>query len=215
MDCYFRVDRLLGLLLVGLIATYFFGCRTAQQKLQGYSSNNAELQPPSEKLTLGSFESLIGTPYMIAPISTEPEYRFSSSTGSFVYNFYFVDTNTLTGRRLVPKNNWRFLQSEKLGAFSKNGSFTKTQGLWFVVVKKDSDGDRQLSDRDQQTIALCDQAGRNYTEVISGIDRVLGSYRKGNSTLQVLYRANGKNLITEIDVPTRKPIKTSELSAIE
>ncbi len=216
MDCYFRFDRLLMFLLVGSITLNFFGCTTVQQKVQELSPpNNAEVPPPSEKLTLGSFESLGGTPFMLAPVSIEPDYRYSSSTGANVYNFYFVDTNTLTGRRLVPKNNWRFLQSDKLGTFDKNGALIKTQGLWFVVIKNDSNGDRQLSDRDQQTIAICDEAGKNYTEIISQVDRVLGSYRKGNSRLQVLYRAKGKNLITEIDVETRRAVKTSALPAIQ
>lgn len=203
------------LMTLGITSCRIFDSGKAQ------NSNTApgtELPSP-KKLYLDAFQPLTGTAYIIAAIQAESSDRSGFSSSSYglpsATNYLFVNTDTLAGSRLVPTNQWRFLQSERLGQRRRSGEVAVVQALWYLVVKTDTDGDKQLTDRDRQVVALSDATGKNYTEVISQIDRLLGSNRKGDSILQVFYVSSGKNLVSEINFQTRKVVRTEALPALE
>lgn len=177
-----------------------------------------ELSSP-KNLSLDAFQPLTGTAYVVAAVQAEQSDRSGFSSSSYglpsATNYLFVNTDTLAGSRLVPTNQWRFLQSERLGQRRRNGEVAVVQALWYLVVKTDTDEDKQLTDRDRKVVALSDATGKNYTEVISQVDRVLGSNRKGDSILQVFYVSGGKHLASEINFQTRKVVRTEPLPALE
>jgi hypothetical protein len=189
---------------------------TACQKQQESIANSQ----PVKKMVLGNFELLSGSPFLLATVNTvqDERYQFSSSSSgsssTYVHNYLFFNRTDLSAHRLVPKNDWLFLQHEKLGQY-RNGDLIKVEGLWYAVVKEDTSSDKQLTELDRKTIAMSDVAGKSYTEVISQVDRILGTHRKGATTLQIFYSLNDKNFVTEINIQTRQVIRTRELPSIQ
>jgi hypothetical protein len=196
---------------VGLIALISL-CTSCEKQ---HSVANSQ---PVGKLVLGSFELLKGNPYLVAAVNDEDTrypFALSSSSGSVhVRNYLFFNPANLSAHRLVPKNNWLFLQDEKLGQF-KNGNLIKVEGLWYAVVTTDTNGDNQLTSQDRMVIAMSDAAGKNYTNVVTQVDRILGTHQKGTSTLQILYTLADKNFVTEVNIRTRQVIRTLELASIQ
>lgn len=192
------------------------GFYTACQKQQESIANSQ----PVKKMALGNFELLSGSPFLLATVNINQDERYqfslssSSSSSTYVYNYLFFNRANLSAHRLVPKNDWLFLQHEKLGQF-KNGDLVKVEGLWYAVVKEDTNSDKQLTELDRKTIAMSDVTGKNYTEVIPQIDRILGTHRKEATTLQIFYGLNDRNFVTEVNIQTRQVIRTRELPSIQ
>jgi hypothetical protein len=213
-------DRAIYFAIVTITALSLTSCTIfSSDKAQNQTTAPEAELPAPKKLNLDTFQSLTGTPYIVTAVQAEQTDRPFLSSSSYglpsATNYLFVNTNTLKASRLVPANRWRFLQSEKLGQRRRNGEVSVVQGLWYLVVKTDTNGDKELTERDRKVVALSDEEGKNYTEVISQVDRVLGTHRKGDSILQVFYVSEGKNLVSEVDFLTRKVVRTETLPALE
>jgi hypothetical protein len=67
-------------------------------------SNNGNLQ---QQMYLGVFEPLNGTPYLIAAISSQQNYRqtYYDKEALSIRNFLFFDASNKTGRKLIPKTH--------------------------------------------------------------------------------------------------------------
>lgn len=199
---------------MGLIA--LSSLYTACQKQQDSIANSQ----PIKKMVLGNFELLNGSPFLLASVDDIQDERYqlslssSSSSSTHIRNYLFLNKTDLSAHRLVPKNEWLFLQNEKLGQF-KNGDLIKVEGLWYAVVKEDTNSDKQLTELDRKTIAMSDVTGKSYTEVIPQVDRILGTHRKGATTLQIFYDLNDRNFVTEVNIQTRQVIRTRELPSIQ
>jgi hypothetical protein len=84
---------------------------------------------------------------------------------------------------------------------------------WFLysVVKTDTDGDKELSEKDKQTLAISDAIGVGFTEIIQDVDSLLGSAISESNRLLLIYKSAGKNYTSQIDLPSRKVLSTNEL----
>jgi capsid portal protein len=214
---FISVIGLVVLLVLGYMAYRIyqdvFGKRTVSNVVN--SESNANVQT---KISLSSFESLNGTPYLIAAVSSEQDYRQSyyEKEATSIRNFLFVNGSDKSARRLVTKNNFLFLAYEKLGQQTQPQTVVNNvRGILYQVVTSDTNGDKRLSSSDRKTIALSDVSGANYTEVIPQVDIVLGTHQKDEATLLVFWASGGKNFVTEINIPARKVTLTKQLPPLE
>jgi len=180
---------------------------------------NTETNPNIQvKIYLGSFEALNGTPYLMAPVTSQQNYRQSyyEKEASSISNFLFFNSSDKSARRVVPNNKFLFLRSEKLEqSKSPKDGVKKVLGIWYEVVTADSDGDKRLTTDDHKTVALSDVSGENYTEIIRKIDQILGTYQRNDSTLLVFYKSGAKHFVTEINIPARQAVVTQQLPSLE
>jgi hypothetical protein len=218
---FFRIFTLAIGLVVLVVLGYMayriyqnvFGERTVSNVVNTEINANVKT-----KISLSSFESLNGTPYLIAAVSSEQDYRQSyyEKEATSIRNFLFVNGSDKSARRLVTKNDFLFLAYEKLGQQTQQQSVVnKVRGILYQVVTSDTNGDNRLNSSDRKTIALSDVSGANYTEVIPQVDIVLGTHQKEEAALLVFWVSGGKNFVTEINIPARKVTVTKQLPSLE
>ncbi|WP_019499971.1 hypothetical protein [Pseudanabaena sp. PCC 6802] len=210
-----------GILLIGLmgyVAYQIYKYSTRDRSISNViltDSNNSSLK--SNKLGLGAFENIEGTPYLLGAIvlAQESDRGYYTKGASSTTNYLILNVKDKSAIRLVPKNNSLFIRAEKFGKNDRDGKLVQALGLWYVAVKADTNSDRRLTEEDRKIIAVSDVSGANYTEVIPNIDRLLNTFRISETSILTIYEASGKNFVSEIDLAQKKVIETKELPAID
>lgn len=210
-----------GILLIGLMG--YVAYQMYKYSTRDRSASNVIFTDPSNpslkstKVGLGSFEIIEGTPYRMAAIVIEQERDrgYYTKGAASATNYLILNTTDKSAIRLAPKNNSLFIRAEKLGKNDKDGKLVQTSGLWYVLVKADTDNDRRLTEEDRKTVAVSDVSGANYTEVIPKLDRLHNTFRINETRILMAYEIGGKNFVTEVDLAQKKAIETKELPAID
>ena len=207
---------LIMLVVFGYAGYYIF--RDISRERSVYNSVNQESKTDVKvKMNLDNFQSLSGTPYLMAAISSQQNYRHSyyDKTAGSIRNYLFVNGNDKSAKRLLPKNDFLFLDAKNVVEQNPQTKINKVNGIWYTVVNADTNNDKRLDDRDQKTIAVSDVSGNGYTELIKKVDRVLGSHQKNKNNVLVFYESGGKNFFAEIDVSGRKLLTEQNLPVID
>jgi hypothetical protein len=202
------------------------GCSILQNpsKIGGKpDASDATAQPNQSKLFLGTFVAIAGTPYQIAPIDKEQNYRQSltesigsyEKTASSARNFLILNAGDRSAVRVAPKNDWLFLDYEAVGRKNSTGTVTQPKGLLYNLVKADSDKDKRLSNDDVKSVMFSDVSGKNSLEVVPEYDRMLGKFQPAPNLIVFAYSIGQKNLTTTLDLETRKVGETKELPSLE
>jgi hypothetical protein len=205
------------------------------------SGNAAAANSDQAKLQLGAFQELAGSEYLLAPVSS-PSSRegYASDAASsreetrYTRNFLFVNVANQTSHLLFPANDLLILSAENLSekppakaadAAAKNvapqqgadkapeKSENAVKWICYRVVKGDSNQDKHLNANDLMSIALSDVSGLNYTELLSDVRAILHQTRRGDSLI-LIYTANGKNQIAEINLQTKQLVSAKPLQEI-
>lgn len=191
------------------VGRYFLRERTINDlaNAEGQKDNNL-------KMSLGNFRELEGTPYLIAPVNSQKNYRQSSYEKKplNIHNYLFVNGNDKSARQLVRENNFLFLNAQEVVLERRADKIVR--GMWYKVVKADTNNDTRLDDKDKKTIAVSDVSGSDYTEVIDEVDRFLGSHQKTSTTLLVFYEFDGREYVGEIDILKRVLVEKVVLPSI-
>lgn len=209
----------LGLVMLavfGYVGYYMF--RDISRERSVYNSVNQESKTDVKvKMSLSNFQQLSGTPYLMAPINSQQNYRHSyyDKTAGSIRNYLFVNGNDKSAKKLLTKNDFLFLNSQNVVQQNAQTKIDKVNGIWYTLVTTDTNNDKRLDSRDQKIIAVSDVSGNGYTEMIKKIDRVLGSHQKNQNNVLVFYESGGKNFFAEIDVFRRKLIIKQNLPTID
>jgi hypothetical protein len=208
---------LLLIVILGFTAHQIFKYVTRDRSTASVIFNNpSDPNVKTTKVGLGSFEIIEGTPYRIAPVTVEQEVDRGYYTKGAVSptNYLVLNVKDKSAIRLVPKNNTLFIQTQKIGKNDKEGKLIKTSGIWYTVVKADTNDDKRLSEEDRKTIAVSDVSGANYTEVIPKVDRLLNTFQINETNVLMIYETDGKSFVTELDLGQRTAVETKELPVI-
>jgi len=166
------------------------------------------------KTSLGNFRDLEGTSYLMAPVNSHPVSRQNSyeKKTSTIRNYLFVNGNDKSALKLVPQNDFLFLNAQEVVLERRDDKIVR--GMWYEVVKNDTNDDKRLDSNDKKTIAFSDVSGSEYTEIIDGVDRLLGSHQKNSTTLLVFYELDGREYVSEINVLRRVLVENVVLPVI-
>ena len=206
----------LFVLLVFGFAGYQIGRFFLRERVgTGASLANTNLQKDNKvKVSLGSFRELEGTPYLMAPINSQGNNRQNSynKKSPNIRNYLFLNGEDKSSRRLVPENDFVFLNAREVVLERRDDKIVR--GMWYEVVKADSNNDKRLGHEDKKTIAISDTSGSDYTEVIDEVDKLLGSHQKNSTTLLVFYEFDGREYVGEINIPERTLVEKQVLTSI-
>jgi hypothetical protein len=208
---------LLLIIILGFSAYQIYKYVTRDRSTANVIFNNpSDPNVRTTKVGLGAFEIVEGTPYRIAPVTIEQEVDrgYYSKGAVSPTNYLVLNVKDKSAIRLVPKNNSLFIQTQKIGKNDKEGKLVKTSGIWYAVVKADTNDDKRLSEEDRKTIAVSDVSGANYTEVIPKVDRLLNTFQLNETNVLMIYETDGKSFVTELDLSQRTAIETKELPVI-
>jgi len=207
-----------GIGLIVLVVFGFGGYQLGRFFLSEPTANNSANEKPQkdnkEKKSLGNFRELEGTPYLIAPVNSQPNTRSNSyeKKSLTVRNYLFVNGNDKSAEKLVSGHEFVFLNAQEV--FLERRDDKIVRGMWYEVVKADTNNDERLDNKDKKTIAVSDVSGSDYTEIIDGIDRLLGSHQKNSTTLLVFYELDNREYVGEINILRRVLVEQQVLPAI-
>jgi hypothetical protein len=129
-------------------------------------------------------------------------------------NFLFLNISTNESRWLFNGVGQLILDSHTL--FNKlkdaNDQSRTAVAVVHVVVEKDTDGDKRLTEKDAISLATSATDGTNYRKLIEGVDqlysvkqiaddKVLVLYQKNRETVSALYGVPSMALLMQASVP--------------
>jgi hypothetical protein len=207
-----------GLLALGTL--FYSSYRIIQEVFRDRevpSMVNVEPDPGvKSEWTLGDFDRLDGTDYLIAPVHSTQTYQASyyEKGTSAVRNYLFVNGLDKSSRWLVPHNSYLFLSKHEGLIYPSTGE-RYVDWIRYEVIKEDTNRDERMTRDDQRTIAISYPTGEGYLELLSGIDQVLGYEMRDANHLLIFYLTDGTNYLSEIDIANRLVTVTEELPKIE
>ena len=129
---------IVGIGFLVLIVFGFGGYQIGRLFLAEPTANNLVNKKPQgdneAKTSLGDFEELEGTPYLIAPVNSQPISRQNSydKKASTTRNYLFVNSNDKSALKLVPGNNFLFLNAQEVVLERRDDKIVR--GMWYEVV---------------------------------------------------------------------------------
>jgi hypothetical protein len=137
---------------------------------------------------LSGFEQVKGTDYLRAHVYSKQSYEqgYYEKEASATRNYLVANGTDKTSHWLIDGNEQLILNSsdlpERTGVDGPPVKWT-----CYEVVKSDSNHDGRLSESDGRMLAVADGRGLGYTELIVGIDAVLGHTVRDDGTLLYFY----------------------------
>jgi hypothetical protein len=190
-----------------------FACSRSNQPSQ--TKNIKASAAEKNMVTLGAFQSLEGTPSLMATVisidSRSDKLSTSSTywTGNQTRNLVFLDANSLTSQRLFDTNAYIILQTDRYT--QKVEGKTVTRWLSHQIVKNDSDGNQRLDSNDQVSIGISSASGKGYVEVLTGITKIYGLTMVSSGKLIVIYDKEGAKVSSIVDLDKRNVLTTRSI----
>ncbi|WP_299413178.1 hypothetical protein [Acaryochloris sp. IP29b_bin.148] len=213
--------------LVVLMSTPLFWACNRVPIVRRLADVQDQATDPKPDKVLQAFESIPGTPYLVANIaqvkagkSRISSSEFYSRQGGGIANLVFLDSGSLESHSLFDTNQYTIVEAKQypLDEPAPNPEakkIKKTARFVYQVLKKDTNGDKYLDSRDHRTIAISDAFGKQYVEVLTDISQLFNLQPLTGNRLLVVYVKNGTKMVSIIDLSQRKVIQTSNLTKLE
>jgi hypothetical protein len=170
-------------------------------------TGDVKANTPQYTAALGGFQSLKGTPYLMAAVANSwsrsdklSSYE-SGSSGGQNHNLVFLDANSLESYRLFDTNAYVIAQTDQYT--QKVNGKDVTQWLVHEVLKADTDGNKRLDQNDLLTLGVSSASGKRYVEVLTGITEIFGLTMVNSGKLVVVYGKNKAKIASVIDLEKR------------
>jgi hypothetical protein len=206
------LNKIVPLFFALLIPALGSACTRSSEtpRIEGVKDSNSA---PKYTAALGGFQTLKGTPYLMAIMTStgwSREDKLSSyesgSNGGQNHNLVFLDANSLESRRLFNTNDYVITQTDQYT--QKVEGKDVTQWLAHRVLKADTDGDKRLDQNDLQTVGISSANGKQYVEVLTGITAIFGLEMVKPGQLVVVYEKDKAKTASIIDLEKRTIIAT-------
>jgi hypothetical protein len=173
----------------------------------------------SEEFSLGNPGAIPGIPYVQVPLSRGRRYGVGSlySGGSQqAVNYLFLNTSTNESRWLFNGVGQLILDSHVL--FNKlkeaNDSSRAAVAAVHVVVEKDTDGDKRLTEKDAVSLATSAADGTNYRKLIEGVDQLYAVKQIADDKVLVLYQKDRETVSELYGLPSMEPLMRSTVPKV-
>jgi hypothetical protein len=207
------LNVVIRLLLAIPLLTLGFACNRFNQPSQTKDIKASAAEKYMAEL--GTFQSLQGTPYLMATVNgiDSRSDKLSTSgtywTGNQTRNLVFLDANSLASQRLFDTNGYVILQTDRYT--QKEQGKTVTRWLAHQVIKSDSDGNQRLDGNDQISIGISSASGKGYVEVLTGITEIYGLTMVNSGKLVVVYGKEGTKSSSIVDLDKRNVLTTRSI----
>jgi hypothetical protein len=171
--------------------------------------------PPEYTATLGAFQNLKGTPYLMSAVNSGKSWsdKFASSesyeTGAQTRNLVFLDTKSLGSQRLFDTNGYVILETDQYTQTIKSKAVT--QWLVHQVLKADTDSNKRLDRNDLITLGISSASGKRYVEVLTGLTDIFDLTMMTPGKLVVVYGKKGTKAASIVDLDKRSVTATKSL----
>lgn len=207
------LDKIVLLFIALLTSALGFACNRLGETPKSTEDVKDSNSAPKYTAALGGFQSLKGTPYLMAIMTSTGKSRAdklssyeSGSNGGQNHNLVFLDANSLESRRLFNTNDYVIIQTDQYT--QKVEGKDVTQWLVHQVLKADTDGDKRLDQNDLRTVGISSANGTRYVEVLTGITEIFGLEMVKPGQLVVVYGKDKAKTANIIDLDKRTIIAT-------
>lgn len=192
------------LCVVAIAALYFIVAESTRER---HVQNAANLGPEAtrgEQFELVRMAALKGTPILMLELASRQRYSMGShdKTAEAIRNLAFYDSGTATTRWLFPQ--FGLLLTGITPLAERGEPEGKVRWVLLQVVKKDTNNDERLSLQDLKTVGVADYDGQNYKEIVSEVQRVIGTEFVAADVLAVAFSGASADMLIEIDLPRRE-----------
>jgi hypothetical protein len=216
--------------------TYAFSNQEAGHAIVDVADN----QPRDEIWELG-FTRLLNTetPVILIPLHTDKEamkadksliqYPSPSSYSGFairsssIINYFFIDIANNQKRWLFKGNRQLIVQEYPVGGGYKDdyrierprSDDEKTVSMVFEVINKDTDRNGILTLNDKATIGITTATGQSYTELVTGIDRMVGEPVRSGDHVTIVYQKQGRGYTLQVSLNDFSVLDNSQIPKME
>jgi hypothetical protein len=184
-----------GLLAIGVLAfgEYNIYSETTRDRNIRNIVNVQEGAEVEEKWQLGYLSKVQGTPYVMIPLNSDQSYAQSyySKSSSSVRNYLFINSQDNEKHWLFNTNKYLVEDSEFLTEHDYGDEDRRIRAILYKVVKSDTDEDRRLTSKDLKTIGISMPNGKDYKEILQGVDVFVGHRLLDENTLLIVYQKKG------------------------
>jgi len=191
--------------LVAIVAEFL------PDRLAGGTEPAVAVDPGGERLVLGSVEEVDGTPYVLLPLASKRDGKFSSGGSSETRNLLFHDAASGKARWLRPDHaaaiaSYALLRADEPEDAGPGEPRRERPVRWirYEIAPADTDRDGEVTSGDALEIAVSGPGGDPPTTVLTGVDEVLGYAPPRGGTLSVFFRRGHRYVVGEIDLVARK-----------
>jgi hypothetical protein len=181
----------------------------------------AVVAPSGEKLMFTGVEAIEGSPLVVIPLMGDDpsDVGLSGPSGGHVTrNLLFYDAGAGIAQWLRRDHRAAILEHQQLRASGSDhlgGAVAPADDpvrwIRYELATVDTNHDGEVDRDDAIEVALTGIDGKDLAIVIDGIDSVLGYASPGKGKLVVFFRKGGTDQAGEIDLATRKLVKTTPL----
>jgi len=216
------VWRINGVLIlsVGVVAGFvllfalygIFKNKSGDRNVRNIINVNKETQK-KEYLFLGTFSKVEGREFFICPLRANQKYdrSYYSKSASSVRNYLYFNQNDSSSRWLLESNNW--LINDKYLIYKNFNKDRKkiTNGFFYEIVKKDTNGDGILNYDDNKSIYHSNFDGTNLIVVLEETADILGINQIDDKKSVIFHKNDKKTQAVVVDNSTGDVVKKSDL----
>ena len=176
-----------------LIGGYGFIRNTTRERGTRNIVNVQGDAPIEEKWQLGHMSPIEGGPYVMIPLHSDQKYAQSyySKSSSSARNYLFINSQNNKKHWLFDTNQYLIAYISLLSEKEFRAEKRNIRAILYRVVKRDTNGDKRLTDDDLQDMALSRPSGKGYKEILNGIDVFIGQRLIDEDTLLIVYQRKG------------------------
>lgn len=169
-----------------------------------------------EHFRMGRIEQISGSDSVIIPLYSDQDFSLEYSGKSTVStrNLLFTNLKDETSHWLLPSSQFLVAEHRLLTASGKWDKEQPVRAILISLVKQDTNEDKRLTENDRLTLVLTTPEGNGYTEILHGVDAVLGYELIGQDKLAVLYNQEGSSRIAYIALDGFQVLKESALPKV-
>ncbi len=212
------VISIAGILAICVLAfgTYKLVQEVTRERTVMNIVNVEEESKKEHEWKLGHMSKIKGTPYVFVALksSQKIERSYYSKSSSPARNYLFINTNNNSNKWLFEHSKYLIVSNQSLSHGDYNDKDKPVLAILYELVKADTNSDKLLSNKDKKAIAFSSPDGRNYKEVLSNIDILVGSQLTDSNSLLVIYQKDGIGYSASIDLANFKLINNAELPKV-
>lgn len=207
-----------GVLLIGVlaIAGYKIARDVTRERNTCNIVNVQEGVDLEENWLLGRMMDIQDSPWAMIPLNSDQSYAQSyySKSSSSARNYLFVNSRTNEKHWLFKTNQYLIAHAIFLPKTGYGPREKPVRVILYQIVKSDTNGDERLTDEDLKTIALSSPDGRDYKEILDGIDMVVGHKLVDENNLFIVFQKNGVGFSANVSLADFKIGHETELPKI-
>jgi len=170
-----------------------------------------------EKFELGHMNHITGTKSVMVPLYSDQEFdlKYSGSKGTrSTRNFLFTNLISKRSLWLLKSNKYLISNHRMLRKGDTHREDSAVLVVIYEIVKTDTNKDSRLTGNDLKTVSLSTPEGRKYTEILSGVESVIGYKMIGTDHLAVMYKKSGHAYTAYISIGRFKVVSEIKLPEV-